>query len=509
MYRDINFIENYAKTRADRPLILCEYAHAMGNSVGNLQDYWDVMDKYDVLQGGFIWDWVDQTFEKFDDNGNCYWAFGGDMGYVEVENDSNFCANGLVRADRSLKPHIWEVKKVYQNVDIELLDISKNLFKVANEFCFTNLNKYSFSYEILKNGELYKKGNLRTQNIAPLSSQDVVFNLPDLDNDNLFHIKILVKTKEDENLVPAGHTIAWNQIIIREKYYSHPESLKAKSTKITESENSIIAQSDNIQFTFDKTTGYLQSIMKNNHEILVSPLKPNFWRIPTDNDLGNGMPKRCAVWKSLSENQQLANIEIKDSSIEVRYSQPNLVIEYSFVSESTIKIKSKLTVDNANMPEIPKVGMQMQIKPEFANIEWFGRGPEENYADRKTGAAFGIYQKSIDDMNHIYVRPQECGNRTDVYWAKLSTNNNNGIEITGTPFINFSAWNFAQEDMAYVQKHPKHINDIQKRDFITVNIDFKQMGVGGDNSWGAKPHPQYLLTEKAYEYEFKIRIFGN
>ncbi len=503
MYRDKNFIENFAKTRADRPLILCEYDHAMGNSVGNLQDYWDVIQQYDVLQGGFIWDWVDQTIHKTDDDGTPYWAFGGDLGYVGVENDSNFCANGLVQADRSLKPHIWEVKKVYQNIDIQLLDIDHHLFSVKNEFLFTNLDQYDFYYEILKNGTFFKKGRLGSVSVAPLTEKEITFDLPQLDDEALYHLKILVRTRNNKDLVPANHTIAWNQFTIGKKKVT---KIDTAEIKIQEQGDHFIAFQDDVTYKFNQKNGYLYSIQHDGEELLVTPLRPNFWRSPTDNDLGNSMPARCQIWKELSADQRLEKMDIRENSISVYYRIPELRIDYQFLANGRLQVKYALSLKNNDLPEIPRIGMQMAIEPDYDSIQWFGRGPQENYQDRKTGYAIGTYEKNIDAMNHIYVRPQECGNRTHVYWASLSNQQGKRLKVLGRPFINFSAWPFAPEDMAYVPNHPKHINDIKKREFITVNIDYKQMGVGGDNSWGAKPHPQYLLTNDHYEYEFILTI---
>jgi len=511
MYKDINFIEEYAKTKADRPLILCEYSHAMGNSVGNLKDYWDIIDKYKVLQGGFIWDWVDQTFLRKDDNGKEYWAYGGDLGYVGVDNDSNFCANGLVQADRNLKPHIWEVKKVYQNIHFDLINLKQRQFLVKNKFAFTNLNKFSFHYEILKNGELLSSGDFNKLEIPPNSSRGILLNIPEIENQEHYILKLIIKNIDNSLLVPKGHIIAWEQFEIG-KY--QPEFNKSVEVKLLESNKQIEILHDNSKFIINPKSGLLESILVNGNNILLSPLKFNFWRSPTDNDLGNGMPKRCEIWKKSSNNSKLEGIKRMDMRDEVKIFTnlefPDVkgkgIIRYHFKKNGVVNIRATYIGSNDELAEMPRFGMQMQILPEYENIKWFGRGPEENYQDRKTGYAIGLYEMSINEMNHIYVRPQECGNRSDVYWFELVNSIGNGLKIHGKPKVNFSTWNFAPEDLDHIPGSPKHINDIDKKEFITVNIDYKQMGVGGDNSWGAKPHPQYMLTENRYAIEFDLQL---
>ncbi|MBN2282052.1 MAG: DUF4981 domain-containing protein [Candidatus Marinimicrobia bacterium] len=512
MYKDIQFLEDYAKSDPVRPLLLCEYAHAMGNSVGNLQDYWDVILKYKVLQGGFIWDWVDQTFLKRDRQGKNYWAYGGDMGDSAIENDSNFCANGLVQADRSLNPHIWEVKKVYQNIHFKLIDISSNTFLVINDFSFTNLNRFSIYYEILKNGEVYKEGKITNIDLPARTFGKVSLNLPKIDTQDFYFLKLIVKNIDNTGLIPYNHIIAWDQFTLG-KYspvYGSPQKIS-----LSNSENQIEVVQNNSRYIINKNTGFLEAIINGkNNNILTSPLTFNFWRAPTDNDLGNKMQERCAIWKDVPANIKLTDINVLDRKDELKifsnFEFPDIkakgIIRYHFTSDGVLNIRATYLGGSKELPEMPRYGLTMKVQPELENVQWFGRGPEENYWDRKTGYAFGVYEKKVAEMNHIYVRPQECGNRSDVFWFHLLNREGKGLKIYRKSNMNFSVWNFSQKDIDYIPRKLKHTNDIKEGNFITVNIDFNQMGLGGDNSWGAKPHPQYILKEDRYAVEFDLLV---
>lgn len=522
MYARIWHLRRYVHERQDRPLIMCEYAHAMGNSVGNLQDYWDVIYKYDQLQGGFIWDWVDQTFTMKDDKGNDIWAYGGDLGYVGVPNDSNFCANGLVAADRSFHPHIWEVKKVYQNILFEPVPFSSNQLKVTNRFDFISLSDYYYRWLIEADGEMIQQGEGVFPEIAPGESQyiDLPIKALPLDNKEYF-LKIEALTKRQTFVLPRNHIVAMEQWQLHNKYESQEiailhESKNESQLQIEEDTNRIIVSGNNFYLVFQLATGEMSSLVYGGKEMIKESLTPNFWRPLTDNDVANGTLSRCGIWKNAGKEIKLIDINYTNDTrcsnvfVATKYHMPKLdamlQIEYSVSFSGKIDISMHFIPGSKPLPEIPRFGMHMVIPSEYEIFSWFGRGPHENYADRKTSAAVGLYKSLVWDEFHPYVRPQETGNKCDVRWFALQNKEGSGILIVGENYLNASAWNFTQDDIDYVpfNVERKHGGSVCKKDLIWINIDDLQMGVGGDNTWGAKVHPEYTITPEERIYSFSI-----
>jgi len=533
MYKKIDFLEDYAKSGNDKPLILCEYAHAMGNSVGNLQDYWIVIDKYPNLQGGFIWDWVDQTFLKYNDNGEKYWAYGGDMGKSGILNDSNFCANGLVAADRSLHPHIWEVKKVYQPVDIEFVDIDSSIIQVINRYDFTNLNELDFLLEIMTDGTIINSEEFSIADLKPHDTLLLNLHLPKFKKKwgSQYYITVKAFSKYNTKLIPSGHLIAWGQAkwqepqlmrgtkiyhVVKNRIYKDLSSLPALITKWNG--NELLVKGNDFEIIFDTLSGIIKSYKFEGKEMLLRGLQPNFWRPPTDNDLGNGMPERCDVWKDAQFilEKIKTGFEKRDQNIillsEFRHLRTGMMISVNYLvfRNGAIKVSLNLWGDTRGLPELPRLGMQLLLPGEFDNISWFGRGPYESYWDRKTGAAFGLYKGKAWEQYHRYVRPQENGNKTDVRWFAVYNNSGTGLMTFGDYELSTEVYNYYQYDLDHPGKNApqRHCNDIKKRNLITWNIDYQQMGVGGDNSWGARTHKKYSLPARNYFFEFTLVPFS-
>lgn len=522
MYKSPNFIEDYAKSDNSMPLILCEYAHAMGNSVGNLQDYWNVIDKYPNLQGGFIWDWVDQTFLKYDEEGNYYWAYGGDMGESGIQNDSNFCANGLVQADRFLNPHIWEVKKVYQPIMFEAVDRERSVIKVSNRYDFLNFSNFRFEWNIKADGKEIYRDDFSAIEIKPHESRMVFLTFPNITPEpgTEYYLTIEAVTKNENNLVPEGHVVAWEQFKIPVESLKIPRILSANSEISTqELDGLMIISGKKFRAIFDKQKATITSYNFEGSELLKEGPKLNLWRPPTDNDLGNGMPARCAAWKDIANRSTIEKINFihSDTSVQVKTSfidsitNSNYKINYTIYNDGAIGITSFFSSPKMNLPEIPRIGLQIILPADFDSLSWTGRGPHESYWDRKTGAAIDLYKGAVWDQYHPYVRPQENGNKTDVRWMALFNDQGTGLMAIGRPTISSSAHQFYQEDLDHPGKDApqKHLNDIQPKDIITWNIDYKQMGVGGDNSWGAKTHREYTLSPGNYSYHFVLVPFSN
>ena len=517
MYKNIEFISDYASKKTEKPLILCEYAHAMGNSVGNLQDYWDTFEKYKALQGGFIWDWVDQVILKTDENGTDYWAYGGDFGTEFAENDSNFCANGLIAADRTINPHMHEVKKVYQPVKFEADNLSHGRIKVTNRYDFVDLNHLDFEWFVKGNDKTISSGKMGKLDLMAGESQKLTFSLSGIipEPGVEYFLMIRAKTNQNHPLISKGHIVAWEQ-------FQLPISRELTTTPLTDMPIIILNTDAGIEVhgkafyvLFNRATGQIKQYIYNGIEIFINPIEANFWRAPNDNDLGNGMPKRTRLWKNVNDSLKTEVIsgEVIDGFARVVFksSYPsinlNLISVYQVYGNGIINIDNKYSMADTSLPEIPRIGIKMSLPGDFDEVTWFGRGPHESYIDRKTSAAVGLYHGSVWDQTFQYVRPQETGNKTDVRWMALS-NGKIGLMVKGSPTFDGSVHQYPYEDLDYVPKGQKHGKlNLQQKDQVDWLIDLKQMGVGGDNSWGARPHDQYTLSPGNYDYSFMLIPF--
>jgi beta-galactosidase len=530
MYRRINQIEEYASKPQRRPLIMCEYAHAMGNSVGNLQDYWDVIYKYKQLQGGFIWDWVDQGLLKKNEKGEEFWAYGGDYLPVGVNhNDKNFLINGLVFPDRKIHPHTWEVKKVYQGPKAEPVNLESGKIRLINRYNFINLNTLEILWEIKGDNNIIGEGTLVPEqiNIAPGSSEIIQLPLPEIQPGPgvEYFLNIYFKTKEATDLIPSGHEIGWDQFklpISREVLPTDISTLP--SLELNQNETHFVIKGKDFVLFMDRKTGQFISWVYKGKELIKSWLVPNFWRAPTDNDFGWDMPKECRVWRDAGPNRKIDKVTLKqvDKSeirVDVEATLPEGTDGAKYFTTYDVLGSGDLLVTNrfvpapgVSLPVMPRFGMTMALPQEFDRVEWYGRGPQENYWDRKTGAAIGIYSNTVTGLYHPYIRPQENGNRDDVRWLALTDAGGMGLLMVGKPLLSISAHHFFNEDFdPGEEKQQRHPFDLVKRDLVTLNLDYKQMGVGGDTSWGdrARPHPEYTLPVKKYSYGFRLRPFSS
>jgi beta-galactosidase len=522
MYASIDRMRKFAQENGSMPLIQCEYAHAMGNSVGNLQDYWDLIESYDVMQGGFIWDWVDQGLLKENKAGEKYWAYGGDFGPDTVPSDGNFCLNGLVDPDRGVKPHLLEVKKVYQYIKFKPIDVKAGKIKIENKYAFINTNKFEFSYEVKGNGRVIKSGIIQNVNLAP--DQSMVVNLdvaiqPDANTE--YFLNVYAKLKNTESLLEAGTELAKEQFKLAGTYSTGKALLRA--TEFEEREGQVMFSGEGFVVTFDTKAGLLSSYKIANKELIKEGLAPNFYRAPTDNDFGNNMDKRCKVWRKAGENRVLKAFKTTADGIIFDF---NLVDGDtplgSYQSSYMVKTDGSVVVNNIfkmakdNLPEIPRMGMNLQMPREFDQMSWLGRGPHESYWDRKTSAFVDLYSGTVADQYWPYIRPQENGNKTDVRWMTITNKDGLGFKFMAqSQFLEVSAHHNTMEDFESPERTDgrqvdgkpvvnRHTVDVKPRDLTSVNVDYKQLGVGGDTSWGAWTHEQYRLTEKEYKYGFII-----
>ena len=528
MYKKIDVLINHSLYLPSKPLILCEYAHAMGNSVGNLQDYWDLIYKYDQLQGGFIWDWVDATFDIKDKNGNKIWAYGGDMGFVGVPNDSNFCANGLVAADRSLHPHIWEVKKVYQYIHFEPVAFTTKQIKVTNWHDFIGLEDYKLHWTVETDGKAVQSGEMDFPTMTARSSAFITIPMNLIPNDGKeYFLKLEAFTKKEAPLVPKGHQVAMEQ------WQLNPEGerllnatwtareLVDKTINTERTPDAITLTGENFRIAFSTADGEMTELLYNGKNLIKEGLQPNFWRALTDNDVANNHLERCGIWKFAGKNAKLQSIDLKEDSnkklatVTVNYKleaqESTLQTIYQVRPNGAVKVSMHFVPGNRALPEMPRLGMRMILPAEYDVMTWLGRGPQENYADRKTGYPIGLYTATVWEQFHPYVRAQETGNKTDVRWVALRNKAGEGLLITGEEPLNVSAWNFPLEDIDYVafNTERRHGGSIMKKDMVWLNIDHRHMGVGGDNTWGAQVHPEYTITPHEWQYSFTMQPLSN
>lgn len=524
MYPSIERLVKYAESNPYRPGIMIEYAHAMGNSVGNLQDYWNAIEKYPSLQGGFIWDWVDQSLEYTNENGEKYYAYGKDF-HPDLPTDGNFLNNGLVNPDRIPHPHAYEVKKVYQNVRFHEINARKGQFKIENRFFFTDINKYGLSWQVEADGKPVQSGQIDMPSIEPGKSMKVTLPLDKLPkaSDKEYFITLSAVIKDQEPLLPLGHEVAFEQFPLDLKQQEKSSVLaKGKSIKKVDSNNTITFSNDLATVSFDKQSGYLTRYVYQGNELVLQPLKPNFWRAPTDNDLGNNMQKWAAVWQTAEQRLQLQSIKAKSNSLVAKYSSPDfkgqLTLSYQIKSNGEVKVTSNLDLKgNQKLPNLPRFGMQMVVPGQYDQLAWFGRGPHETYWDRKTGARVSLYKSPVEQQIEHYIRPQENANKTDVRWMALTNEAGIGLKAIGNKPLNASAWPYLQSDIDFRQGDAsasasglvpvttKHAIDVPMRDLVTFNIDHLQMGVGGDTSWGRLVHEEYTIPAKDYNYSFTLQ----
>ena len=532
MYAKTEEIEKYAKDpKSDRPLIMCEYAHAMGNSTGNLQDYWDVIEKYPKLQGAFVWDWVDQGLLKTSENGEKYWAYGGDFGDEGITSDGNFNINGLVWPDRTPHPGLYEVNKVYQYIGFEPVDLIKGLIRFRNKYDFTNLSAFNFDWEIVSDGVIKQSGKIKIPSIEPRHDAVVLLQINKISPapGTEYFLNIKASRSDEWNYVPEDHVYATAQFKLpldTKPVVFSTDPLAVLQTKTIEKK--LRVSGSEMKIVFDLETGTLGSFVYKGKELIKKGPEPDFWRPPTDNDYGNEMDKRLAVWKKAGERIHITKADISQPEmnrviVSFKYKIMGLKEEkiadystvYTILGSSDVIVKNKFEKAKGKIPEIPRMGMQLQLPVEFSNLKWFGRGPHENYVDRWTSADVGLYESTVGDQYVPYIRPQENGYKTDTRWLLLTDDSGSGILVTGNPVFCFDALHNIHDDfespgkISQYRKDAKSANthtiNVKPRDFVNLNIDLNQMGVGGDNSWGAMTHDKYRLLADKYEYSFRIR----
>ena len=523
MYPKPEYLINHGKSDSDKPSIMIEYAHAMGNSVGNLQEYWDIVETYPNLQGGYIWDWVDQSLEYKNADGLPYLAYGQDY-HPELPTDGNFLNNGLVDPYRNPHPHLSEVKKVYEPVQIDYL--GNGIIEIENKNFFTDLSDKELRLKLIVDGienTLTSKSDL---DIAPQSKIKMYFE--EIPNtfipESEFILEVSLIQKETTECLPKGHEIGWDQFVLNQGVRvlaSYPDIV---NLNIATYEETFTIKNNKTSLIIDSKSGEISSWYFNGKVITSQAIKPNFWRPPTDNDLGNNMHKWAKIWQDATYNYSAKLIENpqKDKngvSFKVQYLLPNdeanVSVCYFIRNDGTLKLDYSFTPNRKNLPNIPRLGMYVVLPNNYTKISWYGNGPEESYWDRKTGVKTGIYSEKVKEEFHRYPRPQETGNKTDIRWVKIASNEIT-LKAQSNQFLNTSIWPFTMKELDFssddgaasasglVTLTKKHGADIKIGDTVQWNIDLLQMGIGGDTSWGRLVHDEYTVKPKTYRYSFVI-----
>ncbi|MCU4154540.1 DUF4981 domain-containing protein [Carboxylicivirga sp. A043] len=517
MYAPIAHLIRYGEKLQKRPLILCEYAHAMGNSVGNLQDYWSVIEQYNHLQGGFIWDWVDQGLVKYTHDGQKYWAYGGDFGPKDIPSDRNFCMNGLVNPDRTLHPAIHEVKKVYQYIGFHPVPFDNNALWITNKYHFVTLNGFELEWEMLEDGHVISAGNMSLEGIEPGQTKKVPFYLDawKRKENKEYFLNLRAVLKDDWGLLKAGSTMASEQISLGTAYM--PEKKETKlAVHILQGDNSYVVGGERFLAQFDKESGNLYSYTYDDKELLAEDLMPTFWKAPNDNDHGYNMVEKLAIWQNIMDSAMVVDSKLSrlgnfQAVVSFRIYLPPvdsyINLDYTVSGNGQIIVNYVFEVGDVTMPMLPRIGLKAALKPEFNDVSWYGRGPWENYPDRNSAAFVGLYSSTVKEQYVEYASPQDNGYKTDVRWLKLSNSQGSGLQVLANRSFGFSALHYTVSDFTSKERGVLHPFDLPKRDEVYLHLDHKIMGVGGDNSWGAKPHSPYLIRPKDYAFQLIIRPF--
>ena len=523
MYLDYERSEKYCQNNPTKPLIQCEYAHAMGNSQGGFMEYWDITRKYPHYQGGFIWDFVDQS-PRMKKNGVTYYAYGGDFNRYDAS-DNNFVNDGLVNPDRKPNPHMYEVAHAYQSIWVTPSDLNKGVVSVFNENYFADLSAYYAEWELLANGIVVQRGIVQDLNVAPQKTVPVQlgYTLDGICPEKEVLLNIAFKTKKGCGLLQAGHKVAKNQLVVRE--YKPCDMQLANVTgsnlavvtpqiKSNDVQYLIIA-GENFQIDFNKADGYISRYDVNGLAMIHEggALTPNFWRAPTDNDMGANLQLKYRAWlnpglklKELT-NKTENNQVIVQASYDMEAVSAKLNLTYVINNRGEIKVtQSMTTTKGADVSELFRFGLQLQMPKDMSRIKYYGRGPVENYSDRKLSEDIGLYRQSVCEQFYPYVRPQETGTKSDVRWWIQTNLSGNGLLFVAESPFSASALNYSIESLDDgVKKEQRNSAFVCPVDYTNVCIDKVQMGVGCVNTWGALPLEKYRIPYQDYEFTLIIR----
>ena len=516
MYPSVEAIKEFLAKDSSKPFICCEYTHAMGNSCGAMHKYTDLTDTEPKYQGGFIWDYIDQSIYKKDRYGKEFQAYGGDFG--ERPTDYNFSGNGIAYGgNRDASPKMQEVKFNYQNITAE---VSADSVKVINKNLFVSTDIFDCKVTVAKNGKVIHKASLATA-VAPLSEETYVLPLAKEEKPGEYTVTVSFHLKEDKAWAEAGHEVAFGQYVYQ---VEEPKKTCPEGVKVIRSTHNIGVRGAHFEVLFSVLNGGLVSYKYAGKEMIEAIPKPNFWRAPTDNDCGNLMGMRYGQWKLASmylshKNfrkgpygpSNMPEVEVNEKSVKVAYTYimpttPTSECKLSYEVFGDGRVKTTLTYDPVKeLGDMPEFGVIFKFNADYDRVEWYGLGEAETYADRKKGAKLGIYANKVADNIARYMVPQECGAKEEVRWAKVTDRKGRGMlfemDENNGPMM-FSALPYTPHEMENAM-HPYELPEVH---YTVVRVAKDQMGIGGDDSWGARTHEEYLLkTDKKMEFSFVFK----
>lgn len=520
MYYGYRHCEEYCKDDSmTKPLIQCEYAHAMGNSEGGFKEYWDLIRKYPKYQGGFIWDFVDQSVRWTGKNGKTIYAYGGDFNRFDAS-DQNFCDNGLISPDRVPNPHAYEVARIYQDIWTTPADLANGEINIFNEYFFRDLSAYYLEWEVLKGGKVVRTGRVDRLDVAPQQTAKVKLDLGKTCQCTEWLLNVSYKLKNREGLLPAGYAVAKEQLTLN-PYKAPSMELKNRvesnvpvlTPSVQENDyNYLIVSGDGFSLEFNKHNGYLSKYAVKGQELIKEgeALTPNFWRAPTDNDYGAGLQHKYAAWKHpqtklLSLQHRTENDQVV---VEAAYELPGvsakLNLTYTVNNVGAVKVTQKMEADkDAKVSNLFRFGMQLPMPRSFETVEYYGRGPVENYIDRNHCADLGIYRQSVSEQFYPYIRQQETGTKTDIRWWRVLDASGRGLQVVAAAPFSASALHYTIESLDEgPRKQNGHSPEVEEADLTNLCIDLKQMGLGCEDSWGRIARPEYQLPYGDYEFTF-------
>jgi len=511
MYPTPEHVEDYAKNRGDRPFIMCEYSHAMGNSNGNLKEYWDIINQYDCLQGGFIWDWMDQGLVT-QKEGKKFWAFGGDFGPANTPSDGNFCMNGLLWPDRSVKPAMEEVKKLYAPIKFFLEDAANGKLRIKNEWLFTLFDKNHFyiAWTISSENGIHDSGTSWI-NIPANSSRNLVlpYTISKLTENVDYYLNVDIMFANQTINFKESNTLGKEQFLLLEGKSQEQNDKYIEKNCVSKSDSHSILGDEQLVAKIDNKTGLLTSLALKGKEILKGPILPNFWRPPVDNDFGWGMPKKSAFWRNTHKNLAVSTINSSLNAISAKLvsitKELELHFTYCLVDLGKLSITTELVVLKP-LPLLPRFGLYFKLANEMSNIEWYGRGPFENYPDRKYAAHIDTYESTVERQMVPYISNQENGAKQDCTWLKLNPKKEQNIKITGLEPFAFSALEVSPYQLDRSERDKGRSHTLKKEDGVHLCLDHKHMGLGGIDSWLSPPMEKYFIEPKNYSFVIFIEI---
>ena len=529
MYYGYESCEKYGQADKKKPLIQCEYAHAMGNSEGGFKEYWELIRKYPLYQGGFIWDFVDQSIHWKNKDGQSIYAYGGDFNPYDAS-DNNFLDNGLISPDRKPNPHYYEVGYYYQSIWTSPVDLTSGLVEVYNEYFFRDLSNFYLQWELVADGKVIKTGFVNDLNVLPHEKVKVDLGLTVPVNLQAKEVLLNVayKLKDAEQSLPADYTLARQQLAVKDWTFEPIQLTNkvlvnqktAQPALVENDRNYLLVKGENFQIDFNRKSGYLCRYLVDGKPVLEegAELKPNFWRAPTDNDFGAKLQNKYAVWKDPKIELKSLNTKMTEEGlVEVvaDYDMPSvgakLQLTYQINNEGALAVSQKLTAGiNNKVSDMFRFGMKLEMSKDYQHIKYYGRGPGENYTDRKDSEFIGLYDQMVCEQPFPYIRPQETGTKSDVRWWAQLNETGSGICFKSDAAYSISALNYTVESLDDgLKKDQRHFPEVQQSDYVTICIDKKQMGLGCVNSWGALPVKEYRVPYQDYEFNMILHPIKN